>query len=189
MNPFYTRTGDDGYTSLLGEGRVPKFHPRPETVGTIDEATAALGMARALCQTIETAELLVKIQRDLYGVMAEISATPQNSAQFRVTDTQKVAWLEEQTDALTLRVNMPDEFILPGDSTAGAALSLARTVVRRAERRVAQLLHENEIENIELLRYLNRLSSLCFVLELWENQAAGKSSPTLAKDTLPGHTP
>ncbi len=189
MHPFYTRTGDDGYTSLLGEGRVPKFHPRPEAVGTIDEATAALGLARALCQTKETAELLVRLQRDLYGVMAEIAATPQNAARFRVTDSQKVAWLEEQTDALSPRVNMPDEFILPGDSTAGAALSLARTVVRRAERRVAQLLHDNEIENRELLRYLNRLSSLCFVLELWENQAAGNASQTLAKVTPPPHSP
>jgi cob(I)alamin adenosyltransferase len=189
MNPFYTRTGDDGYTSLLGEGRVPKFHPRPETIGTIDEATAALGLARSLCQTKEAAELLVKLQRDLYGVMAEIAATPQNAARFRVTDSQKVAWLEEQTDALAPLVEMPAEFILPGDSTAGAALSLARTVIRRAERRVAQLLHEQEIENHELLRYLNRLSSLCFVLELWENQAAGNASPTLAKDTLPPDIP
>ena len=82
---------------------------------------------------------------------------------------------------------MPEEFILPGDSTAGAALSLARTVVRRAERRIAQLFHEQEIENLELLRYLNRLSSLCFVLELWENQAVGNSSSTLAKETPAPH--
>jgi cob(I)alamin adenosyltransferase len=70
---------------------------------------------------------------------------------------------------------------VPGDSPAGAALALARTVARRAERRVAQLLHHGDIENAELLRYLNRLSSLCFGLELLENRAAGQSSPTLAK--------
>jgi cob(I)alamin adenosyltransferase len=77
---------------------------------------------------------------------------------------------------------MPKEFIIPGDTQAGAALDLARTIVRRAERLVAQLLHNLEIENSELLRYLNRLSSLCFVLELFENQAGGKDQPTLAKD-------
>jgi cob(I)alamin adenosyltransferase len=188
MNPFYTRTGDDGFTGLLGEGRVPKSHPRPEALGTIDEATAALGLARALCQTQETAELLVKIQRDLYSLMAEIAATPQNADRFRAIDSQNVAWLEEQTDRLTSLVEMPGEFILPGDSTAGAALSLARTVVRRAERRIVQLVHDQELENRELVRYLNRLSSLCFLLELWENQAAGSASPTLAKETPPSQT-
>ncbi|MGW8249300.1 MAG: ATP:cob(I)alamin adenosyltransferase, partial [Anaerolineales bacterium] len=79
------------------------------------------------------------------------------------------------------QVRLPEEFILPGDSQAGALLSLARTVVRRAERRVADLFHAGEIENPDLLRYLNRLSSLCFVLELLENQAAGAQDTTLAK--------
>jgi cob(I)alamin adenosyltransferase len=185
MNPFYTRTGDDGTTGLLGEGRVPKSHPRTEAVGTVDEATAALGLARALCQTQETAELLLKIQRDLYALMAEIAATPPSAARFRAIDSQSVAWLEAQTDRLAPQVNMPSEFILPGDSAAGAALSLARTVVRRAERRVVQLVHDQELDNRELMRYLNRLSSLCFVLELWENQAAGAANPTLAKETPP----
>ena len=188
MNPFYTRTGDDGFTSLLGEGRVPKSHPRTEAVGTVDEATAALGLARALCQTQETARLLVKIQRDLYSLMAEIAAIPQNAARFRVINSGSVDWLEAQTDALSSQVEMPAEFILPGDSAAAAALSLARTVVRRAERRVVQLVHDRELENRELVRYLNRLSSLCFVLELWENQAAGNPSPTLAKETPPSNT-
>ncbi len=181
MTPFYTRTGDDGTTGLLGEGRVPKFHPRTEAVGTVDEATAALGLARALAQTQETAELLLKIQRDLYGLMAEIAATPQNAARFRAINSQSVAWLEAQTDRLASQVTMPSEFILPGDSAAGAALSLARTIIRRSERRVVQLVHHQEIENRELIRYLNRLSSLCFVLELWENQAAGVAGSTLAK--------
>lgn len=181
MTRFYTRTGDDGYTGLLGEGRVPKYHPRTEAVGTLDEATAALGMARAACQVGETAAMLLAAQRDLYHLMAEVSATPENAARFRAIDAARVAWLEEQTDAVSERVEMPREFIVPGDSSAGAALALARTIVRRAERQVAQLLHSGEIENVELLRYLNRLSSLCFVLELLENQAQGKSQTTLAK--------
>lgn len=181
MTRFYTRTGDDGFTGLLGGGRVPKYHPRPEAVGTIDEATAALGLARATCLESRSKEIILAAQRDLYNLMAEVSATPENASRFRVIDEKRVDWLEEQTDSLNEIVKMPQEFIIPGDSHAGAALALARTIVRRAERQVASLLHSGEIENPELLRYLNRLSSLCFVLELMENQAAGAKSPTLAK--------
>lgn len=181
MTKFYTRTGDAGYTGLLGEGRVAKYHPIPEAVGTVDEATAALGLARSICRAERSAGVLLAAQRDLYGLMAELAATPENAAQFRKIDAPRVAWLEAQMDELAGGVEMPREFIVPGDSAAGAALALARTVVRRAERRVAQLLHDGLAENGELLRYLNRLSSLCFVLELVENQAAGQEGPTLAK--------
>jgi cob(I)alamin adenosyltransferase len=181
MPRFYTTKGDDGFTGLLGEGRVAKYNPRLEAVGAIDEAAAALGLARAVCKSERTAALLLQVQRDLYGLMAEVSATPENAARFRTIDTQRVAWLEAQADALSDLVELPQEFIIAGDSLAGAAIDMARTIVRRAERRVVLLLHEAEIENEELMRYLNRLSSLCFVVELFENQASGKNSPTLAK--------
>jgi cob(I)alamin adenosyltransferase len=181
MTQFYTRTGDDGFTGLLGEGRVPKYHPRPETVGIIDEATSALGLARAVCLDQKHKEILLTAQRDLYNLMAEVAATPENAARFRIIDEKRVDWLETQTDSISENLEMPNEFIIPGDSHAGAALALSRTVVRRAERQVARMLHSGDIENPELLRYLNRLSSLCFVLELRENQAAGTSTPTLAK--------
>ena len=92
----------------------------------------------------------------------------------------RVTWLERQTDELSKLVEMPKEFILPGDSVAGAALSLARAIIRRAERRVVELFDAEEIKNPDLQRYLNRLSSLCFVLELLENKAAGNKT-TLAK--------
>jgi cob(I)alamin adenosyltransferase len=92
-----------------------------------------------------------------------------------------VAWLESQVDALSAQVEIPREFIVPGDTLEGAYVDLARTVVRRAERRVAALYHEGGFENQELLRYLNRLSSLCFLIELAENQAAGQGRTTLAK--------
>ena len=181
MSNFYTGTGDDGTTGLLGEGRVPKQHPIPETVGTVDEATAALGLARASCQAQQSAAIVLTVQRDLYHLMAELAATPENASRFRKIDSGRVGWLEKQIDELGKLVEMPREFIVPGDSLAGAALALARTVVRRAERRVAQLIHEGMVENVELLRYLNRLSSLCFVLELLENQVQGAQKPTLAK--------
>jgi cob(I)alamin adenosyltransferase len=117
--------------------------------------------------------------------MAEAASTPDNAARFRTIDARRVQWLEEQTDKISAWVEMPKEFILPGDSPAGAALSLARTIIRRAERRIAELLHAGLIKNPELLRYLNRLSSLCFALELLENKAAGNSGPTLAKEGSP----
>ncbi len=181
MTKFYTRTGDDGYTGVLGEGRIPKYHPITEAIGAVDEATAALGLARAHSQTEDCPLVLLDIQRDLYHLMSEISATPQNAARFRKIDAARVAWLEQQADAFSDRVSLPKEFIVPGDSPAGAGLALARTVVRRAERQVARLYLDQGLENVELLRYLNRLSSLCFVLELYENQAAGKVQPTLAR--------
>jgi len=178
---FYTRKGDDGSTGLLGEGRVPKYHHRMEALGAVDEATAALGLARAACLADETPSLISQVQRDLYGLMAETAATPENAERFRSITAEKVTWLEAQVDLVSAKVPMPKEFILPGDSQAGAALSLARTIVRRAERRMAELLDQGDVSNPELLRYLNRLSSLCFVLELLENQAAGTKT-SLAKD-------
>jgi cob(I)alamin adenosyltransferase len=182
MTQLYTRTGDDGYTGLLGEGRVPKHDNRLEAVGALDEATAALGVARAACQVKLTGELLLAVQRDLYHLMAEIAATPEHAGRFSHIDAGRITWLEEQVDALGALIEIPKDFIVPGDAPAGAALALARTIVRRAERRVAALFHSGEIANISLLSYLNRLSSLCFGLELLETQATGKTLPTLAKE-------
>jgi cob(I)alamin adenosyltransferase len=110
-----------------------------------------------------------------------VAATPENAEKFHFINEARVTWLEEQADALSKLVEMPHEFILPGDSLAGAALSLARAVIRRAERRVVELFDLNELSNPDLQRYLNRLSSLCFVLELLENKAAGHKT-TLAKE-------
>ena len=181
MTKFYTQTGDDGYTGLLGEGRVQKYDPRIETVGAIDEANAALGLARAFCQTPQVLSILIVVQRDLYHLMAEIAASPENAARFRSITSERVGWLEAQIDEINQVVSVPDEFIIPGDTRAGAVIDLARTIVRRAERHVAFLFHQEKIENRELLRYMNRLSSLCFILELFENQSAGNSQATLAK--------
>lgn len=180
-NQLYTRTGDDGFTSLLGEGRVAKYMPQPEAYGTVDEASAAIGIARAAAQGDRTRQLLLTAQRDLYHLMAELAATQQTAPQFRKIDGRRVAWLEEQTDAVTALIELPKEFVVPGDSLPGAYLDLARTVVRRAERLVVHLVHDGLVENVELVRYLNRLSSLLFVLGLYENALAGVSAVTLAK--------
>ncbi len=176
---FYTRKGDDGTTGLLGKGRIAKHHARMEAIGTLDESSASLGLARAAARDARCKPLLLEAQRDLYLLMAEVAATHENAEQFHF-DARRVDWLEEQTDALSKIVEMPKEFILPGDSAAGAALSLARAIVRRAERRVVELFDKKEITNPALQQYLNRLSSLLFVLELLENRAAGKDT-TLAR--------
>jgi cob(I)alamin adenosyltransferase len=181
MSRIYTRSGDNGTTGLLGEGRLPKFHPRMETLGALDEASAALGLARAQSLHPRTGDLLRETQRDLYAIMTEVAATPENAQRFQALEMKRVEWLEAQIDSLSAMVPMPGEFILPGDSLCGASLALARTIVRRAERRVAELFDTGEIQNKVLLPYLNRLSSLCFVLELQENAQAGKST-TLAKE-------
>ncbi len=181
MSPIYTRAGDEGSTGLLGEGRVPKFDLRIEALGALDEATAALGLARASAQAAQSAALILETQRDLYKLMAEVGATSENAATFRSIDAARVQWLETQTDALGESVPMPSEFIVPGENPASAAMSLARTVVRRAERRVVELFHQGGLENPHLLAYLNRLSSLCFMLELLENQHAGQSTPLAKK--------
>ena len=182
MPKLYTRTGDDGFAGRLGEGRLPKNDPLFEAVGAVDEATAALGLARATSIALQTKTLLLDAQKDLYYLMAELSATKENAERFRKIDDTRVLWLEEQTDVLQAQVNLPNEFIVPGDSIAGAYMAVARTLVRRAERRVAGLFNSGVIENVNLLRYLNRLSSLCFILELLENEISGKFRPTLAKE-------
>jgi len=181
MSPFYTKTGDDGSTGLLGEGRVPKHSPRLEAIGSIDEANAAIGMARANCKAEPTGEILLAIQNDLYYIMAEIAATRENVEKFRNLDASRVTWLEEKVEQLEAVVQIPDEFIVPGDTPNGAFLSNARTTTRRAERRVAKLVQDGEIDNAELLRYLNRASSLIFVLELLENSVARDAPITLVK--------
>jgi len=183
MTPsFYTRTGDDGSTGLLGDARVPKHHPRMEGIGALDEASAALGLAKSLVRSEKVREILLQTQRDMYGVMAEVAATPENAAKFRSINAARLAWLEAQTDELSALVDMPKGFILPGETPSGGALALARTTVRRAERRIASLLDAGEIDNAELLRYLNRLSSLCFVLELYETQHAGAKNLSAKKE-------
>ncbi len=182
MPKFYTTKGDDGYTSQLGEGRAPKYDLRIEAVGSVDEANAAIALARTLCRARQSSVILLEIQKDLYHLMSEVAATSENASRFRTINDEKVKWLESQADTLSSSVKVPEEFILPGDSAAGAAIDLARTIVRRAERHIAHLLHLKKVENPALLQYMNRLSSLLFVLELLENQAAGVSHPTLAKD-------
>jgi cob(I)alamin adenosyltransferase len=181
MPTFFSGQGDDGYTGLLGEGRVPKYDPRPEAYGTVDEASAALGLARALAKTDEARRLTKELQRDLYHVMSELAATDANATRFESVDRTRLEWIEANIERIGSAVHMPKDFVMGGDTPAGAAFDLARTVVRRAERLVARLAHAGTLSNGVVLPYLNRLSSLCFLLSLLEIQAAGVDRPSLAK--------
>ncbi len=181
MRSIYTKTGDDGYTGILGKGRVAKYDPSVEALGAIDEAMSAIGLARATAKSEQTSAVLLKTQRNLYSLMSEISAAQEVRNQFQKIDAQSVADLEADIAYFSSLTEMPNEFIIPGDLTQSAYLDLARTVVRRAERRVAELLHIGQIENEDLLRYLNRLSSLCFALEIYEDRINGVQNITPAK--------
>ncbi len=173
MPRFYTTLGDDGCTGLLGAERVPKYHPRPEAYGTLDEVSAAMGLARALARSERTRTVLRECQRHLGKMMTELAATSETAHRFPPITAEQVDWLTQQTDAFGAELNLPPEFVLPGDSLAGAALDVARTVARRAERLTARLVHSGAVTNAEILRYLNRLSSLLFVLARYEDAMAG----------------
>jgi cob(I)alamin adenosyltransferase len=180
MNPPDLKT-DESWSGLLGDERLPKYDLRYEALGALDESNAALGLARTGCRLERSRSIIVRVQRQLYAVMSEIAATPENAEHFRKTGSVQVLELEGWITELGKNFKLPKDFILPGDSPAGAALDLARAIVRRAERRTVELLARGDVANPELVRYLNRLSSLIFSLELAENLAAGTTTPTLAK--------
>ncbi len=165
MLKIYTRTGDDGTTGLLFGGRVRKDSWAMQVNGTVDEAQAAIGLARAECERgSELDELLTGLERDLYVLMGEVATDPGNrgklvSGTTLVTD-EMVGAVESQIDRLIASVEMPTEFVVPGANRASAALDLARTVVRRAERLVVSA----PVEGSLVARYLNRLSDLLWAL-------------------------
>ena len=177
MAKVTTGTGDTGYTGLLGEQRVPKYHPLPEAFGAVDEATSALGMARAATDDPTVQETILRMQQDLYVLMAELATPSEHQAAvgIRVTPEQ-VAWLDGLEARLKQEVEIPNKFIIPGNSVVGAALDLARTIIRRSERQVARLTHEGAVENPDVLRYLNRLSDAVFILARYVEAKVGGST-------------
>ncbi len=180
---MYTRSGDEGYTGLLGKQRVPKYDLRPDAYGQVDVAQAALGRCRAGPLSRRGRDLLAPIERDLYIIMAELAAAPGVQAPLPPVSAERVTWLEAVTDELGEVVGPFAGFVVPGDSQAGALVHVARTVVRRAERAVARLAHAEGLENGELLRYVNRLSSFLFALARYEDMQAGVDHPTLARES------
>lgn len=173
---IYTRTGDDGTTSLFSGGRVPKSHLRVEAYGTVDELNAALGMVR-LHQPAGDA-WLNQIQRQLFQVGADLATPHDARADWIVRlDAVPITWLEARIDEMTADLPPLTQFILPGGGAAAAHLHVARTICRRAER-ITIALAEHEDLGIFVVPYLNRLSDYLFVQARWENWRAGVAEVT-----------
>lgn len=178
---FYTRTGDDGTTGLLGKARVKKYDLRMEALGCLDEASAALGLARAFVCSVEIKEIVLKLQKLLYLAMGEVAAVEETAERFKAINHEQVAEIEAKIDEISKKIKIPSEFIVSGDTKGGAFLGLSRTVIRRAERNIVELFDSGKVKNKELLQLANRLSSLLFVLEIYENSVVGESEQTLVK--------
>ncbi len=167
----YTKTGDEGTTGLLYGGRVRKDSPLPGAYGSVDEAQAAIGLARAVAEPGSSLDkMLITVMRDLSVLMAEVATLPENRHKLETGTTlvaeDMVLALEVIIDELSERFDAPTEFVVPGQNVVSAHLDVARTVVRRAERDVLSVLEETESH---ALPYLNRLSDLLWTMARWQD--------------------
>jgi cob(I)alamin adenosyltransferase len=178
MPRIYTKTGDDGTTGLLYGGRVSKDDAATEAYGTTDEAVAVLGQARASAEGVVAEEILA-LQRELFVVGADLATNPAERGKLEpgvsLVTAEMTERLERRIDDLVAERALPQAFIVPGANAASAALDLARSVIRRAERHVVAMEREGREVNPEVRRYLNRLSDLVFVLA---RRQAGEDEPT-----------
>ena len=182
MTPkIYTKTGDDGRTALFGGGRVTKDDLRVEAYGAVDELNAVIGAARAAEMMPRIDEVLAPVQKDLFAIGA-LLATPhpedhrKQLEKARITD-RRISQLEQAIDDGEAELAPLKAFIMPGGTPKAAALHVARTVCRRAERSVVRLSHDAEVPDIVVV-YLNRLSDLLFVLARVSNHRAGAGEVT-----------
>ena len=168
----FNKRGDKGETSLLYGVRVAKSNPHCEAYGTIDEANSALGLARALSHKPRVKDILLSVQRDLFILGAELATPLERYHDFaqkhQVVTNSMAERLERLIEELEGKMEMPKEFIIPGSTTSSAALDLARTMIRRAERRVISLKQGGLLANEEVPKYLNRLADLIFTLARYE---------------------
>jgi cob(I)alamin adenosyltransferase len=174
---IYTKKGDDGTTSLWYGGRVPKDSPRTEAYGALDEAGSALGLARALCADAipggqqELAADILRLQDDLFVAGAELATAPEAAERLedgisRVT-AEMVEWAEGLIDRYMDEVELPPKFVIPGGNQLSAQLDVARTVIRRAERRISTLVEADEIASETLVHFVNRASDLAYAMARW----------------------
>ncbi len=167
---FYSGKGDRGDTGRLrGEARVSKNSILIEAVGTVDEATSAIGLARAGCRSPRLKETLLAVQKHLYRMLSHLSAAPEAREQYPGLTLDDIAWLESRIAEIENDLPPLKEFVFPGDTLSGAAFHVARSVVRRAERRVVALAELEPDLGQPNLTYLNRLSSLLFVAAVAED--------------------
>ena len=172
---FYTGKGDRGDTARLGgKDRLSKSESLLDTIGTLDEATSAIGVARSLAQDTLLQDVLPEVQRRLSYLMAHLSAVPELRERYVGLSGADVIWLEELIARLESDIPPLDGFVLPGESPAGAACHLARAIVRRAERRLVACAEQEPGIGAANLAFVNRLSSLLFVAALREDGLAGR---------------
>jgi cob(I)alamin adenosyltransferase len=178
---IYTKTGDDGQTGLFGGGRVEKDDQRVDAYGEIDELNAVLGMARSVELMPRVDEVLAPIQRDLFSIGALLATPDHEKMREQLTkarvDAERISELERAIDACEQELEPLRAFILPGGTPKAAALHVARTVCRRAERRVVALKRGNPVPELVII-YLNRLSDLLFMLARVANRRAGAGEVT-----------
>jgi cob(I)alamin adenosyltransferase len=174
LNRIYTRTGDDGTTALGTGERRPKYDLRIEAYGTIDEANATIGLARLHTASDERIDaMLARIQNDLFDLGADLCSPDKGKGpggeRLAIVDAQ-VTRLEQEIDALNADLSPLRSFVLPGGTPAAAALHLARTICRRAERLIVELSHRpDEIVSAAVIKYVNRLSDFLFVASRYVN--------------------
>jgi cob(I)alamin adenosyltransferase len=170
VTKIYTRKGDDGTTSLWYGGRVPKHHRRTEAYGSIDEACAELGVARALCGPVdaELAADILRLQDDLFIAAAELATAPEASNRLEDgisrTTEEMVAALEGRIDRYMGEVELPPQFVIPGGNQLSAQLDVARTAIRRAERHITALGEAGELATETVIHYVNRASDLAYAM-------------------------
>ncbi len=165
----FSKKGDGGETSLLGGQRVPKYDPRPEAYGTLDEASSALGVARAATGNKRIKDIILGVQKDLLILGAELSALPEDVVKLgKRIDAGDVRRMEDLLEELQKNITLKNEFIYPGDSLVAAQIDVGRTIIRRAERRVAKLKSDGFIDRAEIHQYLNRLADMLFTLARYE---------------------
>ncbi|SDD40279.1 cob(I)yrinic acid a,c-diamide adenosyltransferase [Sporomusa acidovorans] len=171
MSKVYTKTGDKGTTSLLTGERVSKTSARVEAYGTVDEINSALGLARAHCTKTEVKDTILKLQNLLMSIMADLASTGGDKEHY--VTAGHVTTLEQIIDEFDSKLPPLKNFIIPGETPGAAALDLARTVTRRAERQTLRLKEQKADNNVtdDLLISLNRLSDLCFVLSRYEAES------------------
>ena len=173
---IYTRKGDDGETGLLYGGKVSKNSSLPEAYGTVDEAQAVLGLVRTECEKgSDLEEKIIHIERDLYVLMAELATDPSKHDKLESgknkVNGEMINFLENFIDDISSRFELPKEFVIPGQNRISALIDVARTVVRRAERRTISC----EIKDSLAVPYLNRLSDLLWAMARWQEGESIKS--------------
>jgi cob(I)alamin adenosyltransferase len=177
---IYTKRGDDGTTGLLHGGRISKADPAAEAYGCVDETVASLGVARALATDPEARSVILRLQRELFVVGADLATNPAGRSKLKPGVSLVTADMAEALEGLIDRTveahPLPEEFVIAGANTVSAALDVARTAARRAERRSVEMRDRGGTVTPEVLRYLNRLSDLLFVLARW--QAGSPEEPS-----------